>query len=81
MVKTEAILNSRPMMIAADNEIRLTANYFLISTPLDSLPPQKFDSQIPDRFVEKCAENDQSLLETTRQAASADNVKGGQMEQ
>ena len=53
LVDSEAILNSRPLTNVADlsdNEMPLTFNHFLISRPFNSLPPGKFDSQIPASF-------------------------------
>ena len=53
LVETEAILNSRPLTIVADfpeNEMPLTPIHFLINRPFNSLPPGKFDSQIPASF-------------------------------
>ena len=53
LVESEAILNSRPLTNFADlpdNEMPLTPNHFLISRPFNSLPPGKFDSQIPASF-------------------------------
>ena len=50
LVESETNLNSRPLTNVAalpDNEMPLTPNHFLISRPLKSLPPGKFDSQIP----------------------------------
>ena len=53
LVKTEAILNSRPLTIVADlpeNEMPLLPNHFLINRPFNSLPPGKFHSQEPSSF-------------------------------
>ena len=53
LVESEAILNSRSLTNVADlpdNEMPLTPNHFLISCPFNSLPPGKFDSQIPASF-------------------------------
>ena len=50
LVKTEAILNSRPQTIVADlpeKEMPLTPNHFLINRPFNFLPPGKFESQDP----------------------------------
>ena len=64
LVKTEAILNSRPLTIVADlpeNEMPLTPNNFLINRPFNSLPTEKFDSHDPASFKSwKISGNDSS---------------------
>ena len=63
MVKTESILNSRPLTNVAeqpDNEEPLTPNHFLIQRPFNSLPPGQFGDQQPAGL--KTWKNTQKLM-------------------